>query len=96
MREDDEPAIATSAFEGLCVIALQGEREVSRALAEPIELYKRLTGEGRRLEAHVGSRNMRRTLELTSLDGRSGVSLQRVRYLVERLPAVSWPSESPA
>ena len=40
----------------------------STALAELIALYKRLSGAGRRFEAFVGDSNMRRLLELTSLD----------------------------
>lgn len=59
----------------------------STALAELIALYKRLTGAGRRLEALVGDSNMRRLLELTSLDGLLGVSTQRARYLSEQLPS---------
>ena len=49
----------------------------STALAELIAFYKRLTGAGRRLEALVGDSNMRRLLELTSLDDLLGVSLER-------------------
>jgi len=63
----------------------------STALAELIGLYKRLNGAGRRLEALVGESNMRRLLELTSLDGLLGVSRERERYLVERLPRTEWP-----
>lgn len=59
----------------------------STALAELIALYKRLSTAGRRLEALVGESNMRRLLELTSLDGLLGVSPERARYLTERLPA---------
>jgi anti-anti-sigma factor len=62
----------------------------STALAELIALYKRLLGEGRRLEALVGNSNMRRLLELTSLDGLLGVSGPRARYLSECLPPPSW------
>ncbi len=58
----------------------------STALAELIALYKRLNVAGRRLEALVGDSNMRRLLELTSLDGLLGVSSERARYLAERLP----------
>lgn len=58
----------------------------STALAELIALYKRLTAAGRRLEALVGESNMRRLLELTSLDGLLGVSADRARYLTDRLP----------
>lgn len=58
----------------------------STALAELIGLYKRLTDRGRRLEALVGGSNMRRLLELTSLDGLFGVSGERARYLEQRLP----------
>jgi anti-anti-sigma factor len=58
----------------------------STALAELVGLYKRLTDRGRRLEALVGGSNMRRLLELTSLDGLFGVSAQRAKYLEERLP----------
>jgi anti-anti-sigma factor len=59
----------------------------STALAELIGLYKRLTVAGRRLEALVGASNMRRLLELTSLDGLLGVTPERARYLAERLPS---------
>lgn len=59
----------------------------STALAELIMLYKRLTGGGRRLEALVGDSNMRRLLELTSLDALFGVSVQRAEYLREHLPS---------
>jgi len=64
----------------------------STALAELIMLYKRLADGGRRLEALVGDSNMRRLLELTSLDGLFGVSENRAKYLRERLPAVAAPS----
>jgi anti-anti-sigma factor len=63
----------------------------STALAELIALYKRLTGQGRRVEALVGDSNMRRLLELTSLDGLLGVSVARARYLMDRLPPPLWP-----
>jgi anti-anti-sigma factor len=63
----------------------------STALAELIALYKRLSMAGRRLEALVGGSNMRRLLELTSLDGLLGASPERARYLNERLPAPDWP-----
>jgi anti-anti-sigma factor len=59
----------------------------STALAELIVLYKRLTGGSRRLEALVGNSNMRRLLELTSLDALFGVSAQRAKYLREHLPS---------
>lgn len=62
----------------------------STALAELIILYRRLTAAGRRLEALVGDSNMRRLLELTSLDGLLGVSEQRERYLREALPTPAW------
>jgi len=58
----------------------------STALAELIALYKRLDAAGRRLEALVGDSNMRRLLELTSLDGLLGVSAERARYLTDQLP----------
>jgi anti-anti-sigma factor len=58
----------------------------STALAELIALYKGLTARERRLEALVGESNMRRLLELTSLDGLLGVSGTRARYLMETLP----------
>lgn len=58
----------------------------STALAELIALYERLSTAGHRLEALVGESNMRRLLELTSLDGLLGVSAERARYLAERLP----------
>jgi anti-anti-sigma factor len=58
----------------------------STALAELIALYKGLTARERRLEALVGESNMRRLLELTSLDGLLGVSGARARYLMESLP----------
>jgi anti-anti-sigma factor len=63
----------------------------STALAELIALYKRLNAAGRRLEALVGESNMRRLLELTSLDSLLGVSPERSRYLTENLPAANWP-----
>jgi anti-anti-sigma factor len=59
----------------------------STALAELIVLYKRLNAGGHRLEALVGDSNMRRLLELTSLDGLLGVSPERAKYLSENLPA---------
>lgn len=62
----------------------------STALAELIGLYKRLGAMNRRLEALVGSSNMRRLLELTSLDGLIGVAPTRAKYLEERLPAETW------
>lgn len=64
----------------------------STALAELIVLYKRLADGGRRLEALVGDSNMRRLLELTSLDALFGVSQERSRYLREHLPSVAAPS----
>jgi anti-anti-sigma factor len=63
----------------------------STALAELIALYKRLNGAGHRVEALVGDSNMRRLLELTSLDSLLGVSSQRAAYLAERLPVPAWP-----
>jgi len=62
----------------------------STALAELIALYKRLSSAGRRVEALVGDSNMRRLLELTSLDGLLGVTPERGAYLSERLPAPDW------
>lgn len=62
----------------------------STALAELIGLYKRLGAQSRRLEALVGDSNMRRLLELTSLDGLIGVGATRAKYLEERLPATMW------
>ena len=122
MHGDEESDILTSEFEGISVVTLRGEWDVSSrerlrgalqgtgldrdvlvdlrqasffdstALAELIALYKRLTGAGHRVEALVGDSNMRRLLELTSLDGLLGVSPQRAVYLVERLPAPAWPA----
>lgn len=63
----------------------------STALAELIALYKRLNGAGRRLEALVGDSNMRRLLQLTSLDALLGVSPERARYLIAGLPEMVWP-----
>lgn len=63
----------------------------STALSELIALYKRLSAAGHRVEALVGESSMRRLLELTSLDGLLGVSPERARYLIERLPAPAWP-----
>jgi len=68
----------------------------STALAELIGLYKRLTSGSRRLEALVGDSNMRRLLELTSLDGLIGVSSARARYLAERLPPPPWQNDGEA
>jgi anti-anti-sigma factor len=65
----------------------------STALAELIGLYKRLGAQNRRLEALVGSSNMRRLLELTSLDGLIGVAPTRAKYLEERLPVATWQRE---
>ena len=65
----------------------------STALAELIALYKRLTAAGRRLEALVGESNMKRLLELTSLDGLLGVSPERGRYLIDALPPTRWPGD---
>ncbi len=123
MKIEDDQAIATNEFEGLCVVTLRGEWDVatrerlrnalqaigsardvlvdlrqasffdSTALAELISLYKRLNGEGRRLEALVGDSNMRRLLELTSLDVLLGVSPERARYLIERLPQPAWSQD---
>lgn len=63
----------------------------STALAELIALYKRLNAAGRRLEALVGDSNMRRLLQLTSLDALLGVSPERARYLIAGLPETVWP-----
>lgn len=63
----------------------------STALAELIALYKRLNGAGRRLEALVGDSNMRRLLQLTSLDALLGISPERARYLIASLPETVWP-----
>lgn len=68
----------------------------STALAELIGLYKRLGAQNRRLEALVGSSNMRRLLELTSLDGLIGVAPTRAKYLEERLPAETWQRDGEA
>jgi anti-anti-sigma factor len=119
MYGDEEQAISTSRFEGICVVTLRGEWDVatrerlrnalhavgtnddvlvdlrqasffdSTALAELIALYKRLSAANRHLEALVGESNMRRLLEVTSLDGLLGVSPDRARYLTERLPLSS-------
>jgi|SRR5579862_400248 len=121
MYGDEGNDVLTSEFEGMAVVTLRGEWDVSSrerlrsalqgmgvdrdvlvdlrqasffdstALAELIALYKRLTGAGHRVEALVGDSNMRRLLELTSLDGLLGVSPQRAVYLTERLPAPTWP-----
>jgi anti-anti-sigma factor len=64
----------------------------STALAELIALYKRLNGTGHRVEALVGDSNMKRLLELTSLDGLLGVSSERAAYLRQRLPPPQWPA----
>lgn len=120
MDPDENHAIATSDFEGACVVTLRGEWDVSNrerlrdalvglgtqrdvivdlrqasffdstALAELIGLYKRLGAQNRRLEALVGDSNMRRLLELTSLDGLIGIAPTRAKYLQERLPAETW------
>jgi len=122
MYRDEENDILTSEFEGMSVVTLRGEWDVSSreqlrtalhsvgvdrgvvvdlrqasffdstALAELIALYKRLNGAGHRVEALVGDSNMRRLLELTSLDGLFGVSSERAEYLGERLPAPAWPA----
>lgn len=122
MYGDEESDILTTDFEGISVITLRGEWDVSSrerlrgalqgmgvdrdvlvdlrqasffdstALAELIALYKRLNGTGHRVEALVGDSNMRRLLELTSLDGLLGVSSERAAYLAKRLPAPEWPA----
>jgi anti-anti-sigma factor len=122
MYGDEESDILTSEFEGMSVVTLRGEWDVSSrerlrtalqgmgvdrdalvdlrqasffdstALAELIALYKRLSGAGRRVEALVGDSNMRRLLELTSLDGLLGVTSERASYLSEQLPAPAWPA----
>lgn len=122
MYVDDENDILTSDFEGMSVITLRGEWDVSSrerlrgalqglgvdcdvlvdlrqasffdstALAELIALYKRLNATGHRLEALVGDSNMRRLLELTSLDNLLGVSPERAAYLRARLPSPEWPA----
>jgi anti-anti-sigma factor len=63
----------------------------SSALGELIAFQKRLANRGHRLEALVGTSNMRRLLELTGLDDILGASPQRERYLATRLttPSVS-------
>lgn len=63
----------------------------SSALGELIGFQKRLAHRGHRLEALVGSSNMRRLLELTGLDDILGATPQRERYLATRLttPSVS-------
>ncbi len=122
MYGDEENDILTSEFEGMSVVTLRGEWDVSSreplrtalqgigshrgvivdlrqarffdstALAELIALYKRLNAVGHRVEALVGDSNMRRLLELTSLDGLLGVTSERAEYLGERLPAPAWPA----
>lgn len=57
----------------------------SSALGELITFQKRLANRGHRLEALVGSSNMRRLLELTGLDEMLGATPQRERYLSTRL-----------
>jgi anti-anti-sigma factor len=64
----------------------------STALAELIALYKRLRGSERRLETLVGHSNMRRLLELTSLDNLLGITPERARYLEATLPPASFQS----
>jgi anti-anti-sigma factor len=122
MYGDEESDILASEFEGMSVVTLRGEWDVSSrerlrtalqgmgvdrdvlvdlrqasffdstALAELIALYKRLSGAGRRVEALVGDSNMRRLLELTSLDSLLGVTSERAAFLSERLPAPAWPA----
>jgi anti-anti-sigma factor len=96
-REQLRRALTSLGTEGDVLVDL---REASffdsTALAELIALYKRLAGEGHKLEALVGESNMRRLLELTSLDNLLGVSSTRARYLTERLPPPVWPSQEPA
>ncbi|MGC9992704.1 MAG: STAS domain-containing protein [Candidatus Cybelea sp.] len=96
-RERLRDALASVGTQGDVLIDL---REASffdsTALAELIALYKRLGREGHRLEALVGESNMRRLLELTSLDKLLGVSSMRARYLMKRLPPPTWPSRDPA
>ncbi|MFY9631009.1 MAG: STAS domain-containing protein [Candidatus Cybelea sp.] len=92
-RERLREALAAVGSDRDVVVDLRGASFFdSTALAELIALYKRLLGQGRRLEALVGNSNMRRLLELTSLDGLLGVSEPRARYLAECLPPPSWAS----
>ena len=63
----------------------------STALAELIALYKRLNGSGHRVEALVGDSNMRRLLELTSLDGLLGDEQSAFCSHNTRLPSISSP-----
>ncbi|HEV3090160.1 MAG TPA: STAS domain-containing protein [Candidatus Cybelea sp.] len=89
-REQLREALGGCASEGDVLVDLRAASFFdSTALAELISLYKRLTGSGRRLEALVGNSNMRRLLELTSLDNLIGVSHERARYLNENLPPLS-------
>jgi anti-anti-sigma factor len=60
----------------------------SSALGELIAFQKRLANRGHRLEALVGTSNMKRLLELTGLDDILGASPQRERYLSARLVAL--------
>jgi anti-sigma B factor antagonist len=61
----------------------------SSALGELIALHRRLASQGHRVETLVGNSNMRRLLELTSLEDLLGVSPQREHYLAERIPPAS-------
>jgi len=96
-REQLRDALILLGTEGDALVDLrQASFFDSTALAELIAAYKRLTGEGHRFEALVGNSNMRRLLELTSLDNLLGVSGTRARYLMERLPPPAWPVEDSA
>lgn len=91
-RDRLHEALLSLGASGDVVVDLRGASFFdSTALAELIMLYKRLADGGRRLEALVGDSNMRRLLELTSLDALFGVSAQRAKYLHEHLPSVATP-----
>ncbi len=72
--------IVFSDFENVRVVALLGEWEISNR----DRLHEALLSLGA-----VGDSNMRRLLELTSLDGLFGVSAQHAKYLSERLPGAA-------
>jgi anti-sigma B factor antagonist len=65
----------------------------SSALGELIAFYKRMTEAGRRVEVLVGSSNMQRLLDLTSLSGLLGATRERTVYLEERLRTDATPSK---
>jgi len=119
MNADEAFRIEISEVEGVTVVALNGDWDLSNkdrlhdallslgtkhdvvvdlraasffdssSLGELISLHNRLTAEGHRVEALVGTSNMQRLLELTNLDTMFRIDPERAAFFTERLPAPS-------